>query len=160
MTPQQVRIRQYRETDGAAFCEAAQESHKEVFEWLEWCHDGYTRKEADEWVSSQKKLFDEGTVYGDEFTTEEFEFDADEVKLPEDGLECFGVGFAKVADGAVIRCEVAGNPYCVEVGGAGFFQTSAGADTREVSPEVELKERSRAVAGASSFGIFSSHGKS
>ncbi len=25
---------------------------KQVFEWLEWCHDGYTRKEADEQLSA------------------------------------------------------------------------------------------------------------
>lgn len=63
MSTGHVRIRQYRDTDGEAFCEAAQESHKEVYPWLEWCHEGYTRKEADEWVSTQKKNFDEGSVY-------------------------------------------------------------------------------------------------
>lgn len=63
MPTESVFIRGYDPADGAAFLEAALESVPEVSPWLPWCHAGYSRANADDWVASQALLFAEGVRY-------------------------------------------------------------------------------------------------
>ena len=63
MPNEPVIIRSYDPADGAAFLEAALESVPEVSPWLPWCHAGYSRGDADDWVASQARLFAERVRY-------------------------------------------------------------------------------------------------
>lgn len=44
-------IRPYMQEDLQALYEAASESINEVYPWLPWCHPGYERHEAQDWIS-------------------------------------------------------------------------------------------------------------
>ncbi|HEY7922168.1 MAG TPA: GNAT family protein [Vicinamibacteria bacterium] len=47
------RVRPYRADDAQALHEAARESVRDMFPWLEWCHPDYSMAEAAEWASFQ-----------------------------------------------------------------------------------------------------------
>ena len=60
---QGIGIRGFRPEDATALHEAAKESGAEVYPWLPWCHPGYTLMEAEEWVASREKLFEQGIEF-------------------------------------------------------------------------------------------------
>jgi RimJ/RimL family protein N-acetyltransferase len=45
-----IRIRPLREEDAAAYYEAALESIDTVAPWLSWLHEGYSQREAEDWI--------------------------------------------------------------------------------------------------------------
>jgi ribosomal-protein-serine acetyltransferase len=54
---QEVYIRPFHENDGLAFVEAVNESIATVGVWMDWCHQGYTREEAESWFKVCKQNF-------------------------------------------------------------------------------------------------------
>ena len=58
-----IHIRPFAAGDAPAFHEAARESSPEVFPWLPWCRPDYSGIEAQQWVDSRQKLFEEGREF-------------------------------------------------------------------------------------------------
>ncbi len=50
MSPLEIRIRPYRQSDAGALYEAVRESIDEVRPWLEWCHPDYSIDESRTWI--------------------------------------------------------------------------------------------------------------
>jgi len=56
-------VRLYQKRDAEEMHAAALESVAEVYPWMAWCHRGYSRDEARQWVAIQGKLAKQGTAY-------------------------------------------------------------------------------------------------
>ena len=54
-----VTLHRYRMEDVPDLVSAAHESVDTIFPWLPWCHDGYRAEEAESWIASQVKAWDE-----------------------------------------------------------------------------------------------------
>ncbi len=55
-----VTVRPYRVDDVDGVYEAAMESIDDIHPWMDWCHRGYARSEAEEWVRSQPAMREKG----------------------------------------------------------------------------------------------------
>lgn len=61
--PSRVTIRPYEPGDAAALYEAVRESIGEVYPWLQWCHPGYARREAEAWIEHCRAARERGDEY-------------------------------------------------------------------------------------------------
>jgi RimJ/RimL family protein N-acetyltransferase len=59
----QVTIRPCRLADAEALTEAARESTREVFPWMEWCHLGFSRDEAEKFLRGQEEAWAERSEF-------------------------------------------------------------------------------------------------
>lgn len=58
-----VTLRSLRPTDVDALFDAVRESEAEITPWLPWCHAGYTREEAMDWIGQKIQAFEAGTEH-------------------------------------------------------------------------------------------------
>jgi RimJ/RimL family protein N-acetyltransferase len=58
-----VRVRRYRSGDAEAVYEAVRESVAEIGSWLPWCHPGYSRQDAQQWVETRLRTWEAGEAY-------------------------------------------------------------------------------------------------
>lgn len=58
-----ISIRHYKAEDVEPFYEAVLETVDDAFQWLPWCHPGYTREEAQGWIAMQMELWNAGIEY-------------------------------------------------------------------------------------------------
>ena len=56
-------MRRYREADADLLYEAAVASVPEMFEFLLWCHPGYTRQDATDWLSAIETNWEKDSTY-------------------------------------------------------------------------------------------------
>jgi ribosomal-protein-serine acetyltransferase len=52
-----VTLRPCRLADAEALTEAARESTREIFPWMEWCHPGFSRAEAEQFLRTQEEAW-------------------------------------------------------------------------------------------------------
>jgi RimJ/RimL family protein N-acetyltransferase len=57
-------IRPFRKGDGPAFVAAALESLSTIGVWMDWCHKGYTLKDAESWFDACDRNLKSGIAYG------------------------------------------------------------------------------------------------
>jgi ribosomal-protein-serine acetyltransferase len=58
-----ITLHRYRMDDVPDLVAAAHESVGTVFPWLPWCHEGYKVEEAESWIASQVKAWDEAANF-------------------------------------------------------------------------------------------------
>ena len=58
-----VSIRRFRMEDMLPFYEAVRESAQDAYQWLPWCHPGYSLEDSRIWIQLQSTLFDSGMEY-------------------------------------------------------------------------------------------------
>ena len=58
-----IGIRKYKESDAEAFQQAVLESVEHVSKWLSWCTEDYRIDDANLWVSSAHKTWENGSNY-------------------------------------------------------------------------------------------------
>ena len=58
-----ITIRRYQPEDVESLLEAARESTKEIYPWMEWCHPRFNRKDSTAWVMSRDKDWNAGGEY-------------------------------------------------------------------------------------------------
>lgn len=56
-------IRQHRDDDAEATYLAVRESIDDLSRWMPWCHPGYSRRDAQDWVSGAAARFIEGSAF-------------------------------------------------------------------------------------------------
>lgn len=59
-----VTLRPFHFSDGPDLYAAARESLAELKPWMSWAHDGYSSREAGEFIALTRSRWEEGTLYG------------------------------------------------------------------------------------------------
>tara|TARA_R110002049_G_scaffold50370_3_gene143081 strand:+ start:122127 stop:122690 length:564 start_codon:yes stop_codon:yes gene_type:complete len=57
-------IRRYVESDIDSILEAVLESRHELSQWMSWCHQNYNRDDAESWVNSRAKAWNDREEWG------------------------------------------------------------------------------------------------
>ena len=58
-----LRLSPFRDTDAPAFTQAARESVNSLAPWMPWCHDNYSKTEAQDWINHCRENASAGQAY-------------------------------------------------------------------------------------------------
>lgn len=62
-TDGRISIRRYQPDDVDNLLEAARESVREIYPWMDWCHPKFNRKDSTTWVMSRDQDWNQGGEY-------------------------------------------------------------------------------------------------